>query len=190
MFPGPETPYTSLMIMPYLISTPQFKDSRGFFEETFRDEWFPEIRFNKIQINRSFSTEKVIRGLHFNIVPTFKIVRCLRGSILDLALDLRSNSETFGKYRSYKLFAQNRELLVIPGGFAHGFQVMSSEAEIIYVVNTIYDPNDDFAINPLDPDLNIKWGQDEKLILSDKDKNGMSWKEFLSFQKSNSLKWS
>ena len=137
-------------------------DKRGFFTETFRKDLFDNFIGEKssfCQINSSESTHGTIRGLHFQISPSSqsKLVSVQRGEILDVALDLRRNSITFGKYFSVILNDINNYQLFIPSGFAHGFSVLSNKARVQYMVDNFYDKKNEFGINPLDNELNIDW---------------------------------
>ena len=156
----------------------KLNDERGFFEELFRLESLPELHSKEIQCNHSYSTEGVIRGLHFSKAPTFKIVRVIQGQVLDCVVDLRRNSTAFGLPILNELSENKSELLIIPPGFAHAFQVLSKSAHLIYFVNHYYNPQDDFSINPLDNDLSIPWHSSIDLKISKKDKEGIYWKNF------------
>jgi dTDP-4-dehydrorhamnose 3,5-epimerase len=156
-----------------LIKTKVFEDERGFFLETYKKEDFDEkagIKGEFIQDNHSKSEYGVLRGLHFQKEPyaQAKIVRCLRGEIYDLAVDLRKNSPTFGKYVGVNLSEDNRYQLYIPGGCAHGFLVLSDVAEVIYKVDNVYAPDHEGGLIWNDPDVNSPWPNDN-LILSPKD---------------------
>lgn len=150
-------------------------DSRGYFERYFCSEDFREIGLDKpiAQINHSLTRQKgSIRGLHFQTHPhsEVKIVRCLGGAIFDVALDLRLDSPTFGRHFGVVLDAKSPKYLFIPEGFAHGFQALSDDAEILYLVTAAFEPASDSALNPLCPFINIPW----RLALTDispKDKN-------------------
>jgi dTDP-4-dehydrorhamnose 3,5-epimerase len=132
-----------------LIKPKVFNDERGFFMETYKKSEFKEngIDVDFVQCNHSKSSKGVIRGLHFQKEPCAqsKLVRCIRGKIFDVAVDIRKNSKTFGNYVSVELSEENKYLLFIPQGFAHGFQVLSEEAEIEYLVDNEYAP--DYELN-------------------------------------------
>ena len=148
-------------------------DKRGFFTETFRKDLFDDFVGEKssfCQTNCSESAYGTIRGLHFQISPSSqsKLVSVQSGEILDVALDLRKNSKTFGKYFSIKLNESNNYQFFVPRGFAHGFSVLNKKARVQYLVDNFYDNKNEFGINPLDNNLNIDWGVD-KPIISEKD---------------------
>ncbi len=156
------------------IITPRiFQDSRGYFFESYKHSAFKEIGINDnfIQSNQSLSYKGVIRGLHFQIGNSAqaKLVRCLRGEIYDVAVDLRKNSPTFGKCFGLNLSAENHKMLYIPIGFAHGFSVLSDEAEVFYNVSGgEYDPKAEGGIRFDDPSLAIDWKVSDPIV-SDKD---------------------
>lgn len=151
-----------------------FKDERGYFFEAYNQAKFQEngIHYNFIQDNQSFSTRGVIRGLHLQINPfaQAKLVRVLQGEILDVAVDLRKNSPTYGQHFSIVLSAENKKQLMIPHGFAHGFSVLSETASVMYKVDQVYHKESERGIRFDDPTLNIDWqvGPDE-VIVSEKD---------------------
>lgn len=151
-----------------------FPDDRGFFLESYKKSDFIANgitdEFN--QDNHSKSTKGVLRGLHYQKAPKAqaKIVRCIKGEILDVAVDIRKNSPTFGKYIAEKLTEENKFMLYIPEGFAHGFVVLSDEAELMYKASNEYSKEHDRGILWNDPDININWNIDFEPILSEKDK--------------------
>lgn len=149
-------------------------DDRGYFMESFKQDWFdsnfPGINF--IQDNESKSIKGVLRGLHFQKPPfqQTKLVRVISGEVLDVAVDLRKSSLTYGKYFSVVLSAENKQQLFIPSGFAHGFLVLSESAIFSYKVDNPYSPNHDCGIIWNDTSLNIDWKIEEsKIQLSKKD---------------------
>lgn len=156
------------------IITPKiFKDSRGYFFETHKASAFKEfgLEDNFIQTNQSFSHQNVVRGLHFQIGKSAqaKLVRCLRGEIYDVAVDLRKSSPTFGKFCGIHLSAENNVMFYIPIGFAHGFSTLSESAEVSYNVSGCeYDQKSESGIKFDDPDLAIDW-KVKNPIVSDKD---------------------
>ncbi|MDC0382470.1 dTDP-4-dehydrorhamnose 3,5-epimerase [Flavobacteriaceae bacterium] len=165
-----------------LIIEPQlFKDDRGFFYESYNKNNLG-INIIFVQDNESKSYKGVIRGLHFQAPPfeQTKLVRCVSGEILDVAVDLRINSKTYGKSFSIELSSENNKQLFIPKGFAHGFQVLSKEATVNYKVDEYYNPNSDSGMIWNDKDLSIEWNLDLKPILSAKDLNLISFKELKS----------
>jgi len=158
-----------------LVIEPQlFKDERGFFYESYNKKKLDKnIKIVFVQDNESKSIKGVIRGLHFQAPPfeQTKLVRCVSGNILDVAVDLRTNSKTYGKSFSIELSSINNKQLFIPKGFAHGFQVLSNEAIVNYKVDEHYNSDSDSGIIWNDKDLSIDWNLDIKPILSDKDLN-------------------
>ena len=151
-----------------------FKDARGYFYESFSQKEFDEmvmpIRF--VQDNESMSTYGVMRGLHFQRPPftQSKLVRCCRGAILDIAVDIRKGSPTYGQHVAIELTEENHRQLFIPRGFAHGFAVLSDVAVLQYKCDNFYAPQADAGIQLRDKDLGIDWKiPTENAILSDKD---------------------
>ena len=167
-----------------LIIEPQlFKDDRGFFYESYNKNNLDKvINIVFVQDNESKSNRGVIRGLHFQAPPfeQTKLVRCISGNILDVAVDLRSNSKTYGKSFSIELSSENNKQLLIPKGFAHGFQVLSKKAIVNYKVDEYYNPDSDSGIIWNDKDLSIDWKLNIKPILSKKDLKLMSFKDLKS----------
>ena len=165
-----------------LIIEPQlFKDDRGFFYESYNKKNLDKnIAF--VQDNESKSIKGVIRGLHFQTPPfeQTKLVRCVSGNILDVAVDLRTNSKTYGKSFSIELSSENNKQLFVPKGFAHGFQVLSEIAIVSYKVDNYYNPDSDSGLIWNDKDLSIDWNLDLKPILSKKDLKLISFKELKS----------
>lgn len=157
-----------------LIIPKVFDDERGFFLESFKKSDFIKNGINDEfnQDNHSKSTKGVLRGLHFQKKPKAqaKIVRCIKGAILDVAVDLRKNSPTFKKWAAELLTEVNKHMLYIPEGFAHGFVVLSETAEIIYKASNEYSKELDSGIRWNDKEININWNIDFEPILSEKDK--------------------
>ena len=158
-----------------------FKDERGFFYESYNKNNL-DIDIVFVQDNESKSYKGVIRGLHFQAPPfeQTKLVRCISGNILDVAVDLRTNSKTYGKSFSIELSSENNKQLFVPKGFAHGFQVLSETAIVNYKVDNFYNPKSDSGIIWNDKDLSIDWNLDLKPILSDKDLKLISFKDLKS----------
>ena len=158
-----------------LIIPKVFNDERGFFLESYKKSDFVNngIKDEFNQDNHSKSTKGVLRGLHYQAAPKgqAKIVRCIRGAIFDVAVDIRKNSPTFGKWIGEKLTEENKHMLYIPEGFAHGFIVLSDEAELNYKASNEYSKEHDRGILWNDPDININWGIDYIPLISEKDKN-------------------
>ena len=151
-------------------------DPRGYFIETFRQESLEEAignQINFVQDNESMSTKGVLRGLHYQLPPysQSKLLRVVSGEILDVAVDLRKNSETFGKHIAVHLNEKNKNQLYIPNGFAHGFIVLSDIAIVCYKTDNYYEPNSERGILYSDPQLDIDWRLPiNEIIVSDKDK--------------------
>lgn len=169
-----------------IIEPTVFEDSRGFFMESWNKREFVElgIETDFVQDNHSRSKKGVLRGLHFQEeYPQAKLVRVVRGMVFDVAVDVRINSPTFGKWYGVILSDENKRLFYIPEGFAHGFLVLSDEADFVYKVTEYYHPEDDKGIIWNDPDINIKWPFEEfgikEPIISEKDKNHPTLKEWL-----------
>lgn len=157
-----------------LIKPKVFGDKRGFFMETYKKSEFSEnginVEFN--QDNHSKSSAKVLRGLHYQAKPygQAKLVRCVQGRIYDVAVDIRPKSKTFGKYVKVELSEDNKNMLFIPEGFAHGFVVLSDEAELCYKASGEYNPDADRGLLWNDNDIKIDWEIDFEPVLSCKDK--------------------
>jgi dTDP-4-dehydrorhamnose 3,5-epimerase len=153
-----------------------FGDHRGWFMETYNEANFLEagIKINFVQDNHSFSANKgTLRGLHYQLNPKAqtKLVRCTRGAIYDVAVDIRKGSPTFGKWFGIELTAENKKQLLIPKGFAHGFMTLTKNVEVQYKVDELYAPECDRGIIWNDPEIGIEWPMDIKPILSPKDEN-------------------
>lgn len=162
-----------------------FYDSRGYFFESYNQNLFIKKLgdFKFVQDNESKSSKGVLRGFHFQKPPfeQAKLVRCIEGEVLDVALDLRKNSSTYGKHEKVILSGDNKKQFFIPRGFAHAFLVLSETAIFSYKVDNIYAPQSDSGIIWNDPSLLINWGiDDSKLIISEKDKSLGMLKNFES----------
>ena len=157
---------------PILIKPNIFYDHRGFFMETYTQKDFEEheIKQEFVQDNHSWSVKNTLRGLHFQKSPytQVKLIRCISGEILDVAVDLRKKSSTFGKHIKVTLSSENNAMLYLPEGFAHGFLVLSDYAAVIYKVSKYYNKDANSGIIWNDPDLKIEWPIQNPL-LSDKD---------------------
>jgi dTDP-4-dehydrorhamnose 3,5-epimerase len=160
----------------YIIEPSVFGDNRGYFLESFSLEIFEEnvypIKF--VQDNESKSSKGVLRGLHFQKPPfnQAKLVRCIEGRVMDVAVDIRKGSPTYGKHVAIELTGENKRQLFVPRGFAHGFSVLSDSAIFAYKVDNRYAPESDSGIRYNDTALGIDWGlTEEEIKLSDKDKN-------------------
>ena len=157
-----------------IIEPKVFKDARGYFFESFSQREFNEkvAPVNFVQDNESMSVYGVVRGLHYQRMPytQSKLVRCVKGAVLDVAVDIRKGSPTFGKHVAVELTAENHRQLFIPRGFAHGFAVLSDEAVFQYKCDNFYAPQSEGAIAWNDPDLGIDWKVPaDKIVLSEKD---------------------
>jgi dTDP-4-dehydrorhamnose 3,5-epimerase len=160
----------------YIIEPSVFEDNRGYFSESFNLEKFEEnvypIKF--VQDNESKSPKGVLRGLHFQKPPfnQAKLVRCIEGRVMDVAVDIRKGSPTYGKHVAIELTGENKRQLFVPRGFAHGFSVLSDTAVFAYKVDNRYAPETDSGIRYDDKELNIDWGLNKAEVqLSVKDKN-------------------
>lgn len=163
----------------WLIEPKVFTDQRGYFMESFRSDLFEQHvgKVNFIQDNESKSTKGVLRGLHFQKgeYSQAKLVRALKGRVLDVVVDIRKNSSTFGKYVAVELTEDNKKQLFMPRGMAHGFLVLSEEAIFSYKVDNTYAPQHEATLAWNDPDVNIDWQINEsELILSAKDGEGIA----------------
>ena len=163
-----------------------FNDERGYFMETYNYNDFKAEGLDMIfvQDNQSMSTRGVLRGLHFQKqYPQGKLVRAVRGTVFDVAVDLRSDSKTYGKWFGVELSAENKKQFYIPQGFAHGFLVLSDEAEFAYKCTDFYHPGDEGGVIWNDPDIGVEWPLQEgvNLIISEKDQKWMGLKDTFKF---------
>ena len=184
----------------YIVEPQVFQDERGWFMETYSAKKTPEIAYDFVQDNQSCSVKGVLRGLHFQKqFPQGKLVRVIKGSVFDVAVDLRSDSETYGKWFGVELTEENKKQFYIPEGFAHGFLVLSDIAEFCYKCTDFYHPGDEGGLAWNDPEIDIKWPQlvgeysgsadsegymlsdGTKLNLSDKDKKWVGIKDTFKF---------
>jgi len=151
-----------------------FGDTRGYFLESYNKKKFEEVVGKKsfVQDNESKSSKGVLRGLHFQKPPfeQAKLVRCIEGEVLDVAVDIRKNSKTYGEHVAVLLSGKNKRQLFVPRGFAHGFLVLSDSATFAYKVDNTYSPEHDAGIRWNDKELNIEWGmEDSEVMVSEKD---------------------
>lgn len=164
-----------------LIKPDVFPDDRGYFFESYQKEKFRELGINAdfVQDNESMSMKGVLRGLHLQAPPFAqgKLVRVVKGSVLDVAVDLRKNSPTYGKWESVVLSDQNKMKLMIPEGFAHGFLVLEDYTIFQYKCTNYYNKESEKGIIWNDPDLNIDWGIQNPMV-SEKDLKGVLFKDF------------
>ena len=152
-------------------------DKRGEFTKDFNSELFRKngINFTVHEILNVTSKKGVLRCIHFQVLNSqAKVVRCLRGAIIDVIVDLRRHSPTFGKWFAYELTAENKQMLYVPHGFAHGYLVLEDDTQVEYFCDDTYNPDYDTGLHYLDPDVNIDWpwdriGSEENVIVSDKD---------------------
>lgn len=167
-----------------IIDPKLFRDERGYFYESYKHSVFSAngISHDFPQDNQSFSVRGVVRGLHFQTSPKAqaKLVRCVKGEVYDVAVDLRKSSKTFGKFFGINLSEKNKLMFFIPEGFAHGFSALSSEAELLYKTSAEYDPSCEFGIRWNDEDLAIDWGV-ENPIVSAKDQVLPAFKDLKHF---------
>lgn len=170
---------------PVIIEPKIFKDARGYFFESFSQREFEEKvqKINFVQDNESMSVYGVMRGLHFQAPPfaQSKLVRCVKGRVLDVAVDIRKGSPTYGKHVAVELSEDNHRQFFIPRGFAHGFAVLSETAVFQYKCDNFYAPQADGGINITDSSLGIDWQlPTESAVLSEKDIKHLSLKDFES----------
>ena len=165
-----------------LIITPTIHaDHRGFFFESYNEVRFREIGvdLNWMQDNHAKSTRNTVRGLHFQRGRgQAKLIRCVRGSIWDVAVDIRPNSPTLGRWCCVELSEENKKLLFVPVGFAHGYAVLSEEAETLYKCSNVYDPQLEDSILWNDPDIGVEWPVATP-ILSERDQHAQTFKEYI-----------
>jgi dTDP-4-dehydrorhamnose 3,5-epimerase len=162
----------------YVLEPRLFHDDRGYFYESYSKEKFESLGldYNFIQDNESKSSHGVLRGLHMQSgkYSQSKLVKVIKGEVLDVAVDLRQESPTFGKWYSIILSEDNKKQLLIPRGFAHGFLVLSEEAVFSYKVDNVYNKESELSLDPFDDSLAIDWSLDrDRLILSTKDQAGL-----------------
>ena len=174
--------YRKLKIPSVIVIEPKVhKDERGFFFFFFNENNFLKevgIKINFVQDNHSFSKKNVLRGLHYQVQNTQgKIIRVTKGKILDIAVDIRKSSETFGQWVGVELSDENNFQVWIPEGFAHGFYILSDEAEVLYKATNFYSPKDERSILWSDPSIGIDWGLIDVPIISTKDQDGLLLKD-------------
>ena len=158
---------------PILIEPAVHGDARGFFVETYRRSLLEELGIHEdfVQDNHSRSARGVVRGIHFQLPPgQAKLVRCSRGTILDVVVDLRRGSPTFGEWEGHELSDENHRQIYVPVGFGHGFCVLSEVADVTYKVSNYYDPEIERAIAWDDPDVGIEWPSELELSVSERDR--------------------
>jgi len=165
-----------------IIKPKVFEDNRGYFFESFNQKRYANqaLEHDFVQDNESLSTFGIIRGLHYQLAPyaQTKLMRVIYGKVYDVAVDLRENSPTFGQWYGKELSSENKEQLLIPRGFAHGFSVLSDKAIVFYKCDNFYQPESERGINYKDPGLNIDWKVDPgQAVVSAKDKVLPDFKE-------------
>jgi dTDP-4-dehydrorhamnose 3,5-epimerase len=168
----------------WLLEPTVFSDGRGFFLESYNEQVFARLGINDrfLQDNHSYSRRHVLRGLGYQLPqPQGKLVQVITGEILDVTVDLRKNSATFGKWESFRLSEHNKYMLWVPNGLAHGFRVVSETAHVLYKVTAFYVPEYEHTIAWNDSELKIDWQIDGEPILSRKDKQGQAFSECRKF---------
>lgn len=158
----------------FIIEPKKYGDNRGYFMETYKESDFKAagLNYNFVQDNQSKSKQGVLRGLHFQkTFPQAKLVRCIEGEVFDVCVDLRKDSQTYGKWAGVVLSAEKGNQFMVPRGFAHGFVVLSETATFCYKCDELYHPEDEGGIMWNDPDVNIDWHFNGEVLLSEKDKN-------------------
>jgi dTDP-4-dehydrorhamnose 3,5-epimerase len=161
-----------------------FRDDRGYFLESYNEKVFAEVGIPErfVQDNHSFSKRNVVRGLHYQAAhPQGKLVRAITGEIFDVAVDLRRNSATFGQWHGEMLSGENKRMLWIPPGFAHGFSVLSQDAHVLYKATDFYHPQSERTVIWNDPQLGIDWRLQDEAVISAKDQLGVSFREAETF---------
>jgi len=162
-----------------------FGDERGFFLESYNERAFAELGIKErfVQDNHSSSRRNVLRGLHYQIKQAQgKLVRAVEGEILDVAVDVRRSSPTFGRWEAVRLSGENKRMLWIPAGFAHGFLVISEKAQVLYKATDYYAPEHERTLMWNDPDLKINWKLEGDPIVSAKDQRGMTLRDAETFE--------
>ncbi len=162
-----------------------FGDQRGFFLESYNERAFAELGIEErfVQDNHSRSRRNVLRGLHYQIKhPQGKLVRVVEGEIVDVAVDMRRSSPTFGRWEAVRLSGDNKRMLWIPVGFAHGFRVISESAQVLYKATDYYAPEHERTLAWNDPDLKIDWALEGDPIVSAKDQRGVALRDAETFE--------
>ena len=168
----------------FVIDLEKHEDFRGFFARTYCVKEFADhgLSTEILQCNISYSRHKyTVRGMHYQIHPyeEVKLVRCVKGSVIDSIVDLRRDSPTFGKYFSVELSDENFRALYVPKNFAHGYMTLTDDVVFTYQVSQAYAPNSERILRWNDPDINIQWPHAENITISDKDKNAQLWRDFV-----------
>jgi len=163
----------------FILEPRVFGDERGFFFESYNQQSMADvgIKGEFVQDNHSCSSRNVLRGLHYQMRhPQGKLVRAVEGEILDVAVDLRRSSPTFGRWEGVRLSGENKRMLWIPAGLAHGFRVLTEKAHVLYKATDFYAPEDERTLAWNDPDLNINWELNGEPIVSSKDQRGVAFR--------------
>lgn len=164
----------------YIIELEKMEDERGFFARAWCQKEFEKHGLDSqlVQVNLSFNNKKgTLRGMHYQVAPyeETKLVRCIRGAIYDLIIDLRPESPTYKQSFGVELTPENRKMFCVPKGFAHGYLTLEDNTEVLYQVSQFYAPGAEKGIRWIDPEFNLKWPLDENLLISEKDRN---WPDF------------
>jgi dTDP-4-dehydrorhamnose 3,5-epimerase len=168
----------------FVLEPKVFGDARGFFLESYNERVMADlgIREHFVQDNHSYSTRNVVRGLHYQIQhPQGKLIRVITGEILDVVVDLRKSSRTFGKWGAVRLSGENKRMLWIPAGYAHGFRVVSDSAHVLYKATDFYTPESERTLAWNDPDLKVDWQLDGDPTVSGKDQRGVPFRDAEKF---------
>ena len=163
----------------FILEPRVFGDERGFFFESYNQQSMADVGIKEqfVQDNHSCSSRNVLRGLHYQVRhPQGKLVRAVEGEILDVAVDLRRSSPTFGRWEGVRLSGENKRMLWIPAGLAHGFRVLTEKAHVLYKATDFYAPEDERTLAWNDPDLNIHWELNGEPIVSPKDQSGVAFR--------------
>jgi dTDP-4-dehydrorhamnose 3,5-epimerase len=169
----------------FILEPRVFGDERGFFFESYNQQSMAAIGISEqfVQDNHSCSSRNVVRGLHYQLKqPQGKLIRVVEGEILDVAVDMRRNSPTFGRSEAVRLSGENKRMFWIPIGFAHGFRVMSERAHVLYKATDFYAPEHERTVAWNDPDLKINWEADGEPIVSARDQRGVAFRDAESFE--------
>ena len=168
----------------FILEPRVFGDERGFFFESYNQQIMAEVGIAErfVQDNHSCSSRNVLRGLHYQLKrPQGKLVRVAEGEILDVAVDMRRSSPSFGRWEAVRLSGENKRMLWIPAGFAHGFRVLSETAHVLYKATDFYAPEYERTLAWNDPDLKINWELDGEPTVSAKDRRGVAFRDAESF---------
>jgi dTDP-4-dehydrorhamnose 3,5-epimerase len=168
----------------FILEPRVFGDERGFFFESYNQQTMADVGITErfVQDNHSCSSRNVLRGLHYQAKhPQGKLVRVADGEILDVAVDMRRSAQTFGRWEAVRLSGENKRMLWIPAGFAHGFRVISEKAHVLYKATDLYAPEHERTLAWNDPDVNINWELDGEPIVSAKDHRGVSFRDAESY---------